>query len=144
MADPLNTNFVVAPITTALQRLARDDAQAFVAVTMADDVFVDFAELRMALADWPDRHAGTVFFSVRHNLASGQAIEEVDGEPTPRPVLFNQTELVRLAFEGIARDVGLRSATVEAYIALKQRPWNLIVADFLGNAHQDAAGWRQI
>jgi hypothetical protein len=138
MADPLKTNFIVAPITTALQRLARDDAQAFVVVTMADDEFVDFAELRMALADWPDRQLGRVVFSVRHGLASGQTIGEVDGEPFPRPVLFDQTELVRFAFKGIARDVGFRSATIEAYLAYEQRPWELIVADFLGNAHQDA------
>jgi hypothetical protein len=138
MADPLKTNFIVVPITTALQRVGRDDAQAFVMVNMADDELVDFTELRMALADWPSRQLGRVFFNVRHSLASGQAIEEVDGEPFPRPVLFNQNELVQLAFEGIARDVGFRSATVEAYLAYEQRPWELIVADFLGNVDQDA------
>jgi hypothetical protein len=138
MADPLKTNFIVVPIATPLQRVGRGDAQAFVMVSMADDELVDFTELRIALADWPDRQLGRVFFSVRHGLAPGQTIEEVDGEPFPRPVLFSQTELVQLAFEGIARDVGFRSATVDAYLAYKPRPWELIVADFLGNAHQDA------
>jgi hypothetical protein len=138
MVDPLRTKFIVAPIATDLQRVARPDALAFVLVEMADDDFIDFKQLRQALADWLGRQRGSVFFNVRHGLGAGQTWELVDGQPSPQPVLFNQTELVRLAFDSIARDAGFRHATVNAYLPCKDRAWNLVVADFVANAQRDA------
>jgi hypothetical protein len=138
MVDPLQAKFLVAPITTDLQRVARPDALVFVLVTMADDDFINFKQLRQALADWPDRQRGSVFFNVRQGLKAGQTWQLVDGEPSPQPVLFNQTELVRIAFEGIAHDVGFRHATVDAYLPCKDLAWKLVVAEFAGNTQRDA------
>ena len=139
MTDPLQTKFLIAPITTRLQRVARDDAQALVVVDMADDELVDFKELRNSLAAWPGRALGRVFFSIRHGLPSGQTSEQVGGEPFPLPVLFNQAELVRLAFEGLARDVGFPGATVDAYLPWPRRcAWEKLVADFVDHADEDA------
>src|SRR4051812_48992676 len=53
MADPRDTRFIVAPLTTALQRLTRNGVKAFVLVWMADDELVDFGELSKTLAAWP-------------------------------------------------------------------------------------------
>jgi hypothetical protein len=137
MADPLRTKFIVAPITTALQQVARKDARAFVVIALADDDFVDFDALREELAGWPGRQHASVFFSVRLGLPSGQPFEIMDGMPSPCPVFFQQTDVVRLVFEGIARDTGFRRATVEAYLPSECCDWEHIVAEFVGHADAD-------
>jgi hypothetical protein len=138
MAARRDTRFIAVPLTTALQRLARDDVTAFVLVSMADDEFVDFKELEDTLANWPDRE-GRVLFSIRTGLPDNEAVRFIDAEPVCTPVLFQQSDLVRLAFENLARMTGFAGALVETWFEPKQRSWDRIARDFLESAPTDAS-----
>jgi len=138
MVARLETRFIAVPLTTALQRLAREDVTAFVLVSMADDEFVDFKELENTLANWPDRN-GRVLFSIRTGLPNDEPVKFIDAEPVCTPVLFQQSDLVRLAFENLARTVGFGGALVETWFEPKQRSWDRIARDFLDSASTDAS-----
>lgn len=136
MAAQLETRFIAVPLTTALQRLAREDVIAFVLVSMADDEFVDFKELETTLANWPHRD-GRVLFSIRTGLPNNEPIKFINAEPVCTPVLFQQSDLVRLAFENLARTAGFTGALVETWFEPDQRSWDRIARDFLDSAAQD-------
>jgi hypothetical protein len=138
MADLLETRFVIAPITTALQKLGRPEVRAWVLATVRDDEPVQFGELRKALADWPNRDQGDVVFEIQVVMTPEQALEYVDADEFPKCVLFSQFELVQLAFEAIAREAGFRRASATVSLDNKPHDWKLIAADFKNNSEQDA------
>ena len=139
MAHSLETGFVIVPITTALQKLDRADAQAWVLVRVRDDEPVRFGELRRALANCPKCHQGRVLFEIQVVMTPEQAMEYVDVNASdfPKCVLFNQFELVQLAFEGMARDAGFCSASAEVALHNKPCDWELISAEFNDNSEGD-------
>jgi hypothetical protein len=106
---------------------------------MADDNYLAFDLLREALAAWPGRRRKKVCFYVHLALPPGQAVELVDGEPSPQPVLFRQSRLVELAFQELARESGFRAASVEVELPALSQDWNQIVAELDDSAKQDLA-----
>lgn len=139
MIDATATRFIVRPITTALQRVGREDAHAWVLVEMADDDYLAFDLLREALAAWPGRRRKKVCFYVQLALPPNQTLELVDGEPSPQPVLFRQSRIVELAFQELARESGFRAASVEVSLPHVSQDWNRIAAELEDATQQDIA-----
>jgi hypothetical protein len=139
MLDATATRFILRPITTALQRVGREDAHVWVLVEMADDDYLAFDQLREALAPWPRRRRKKVCFYVQVSMPLGQSVELVDGEPSPQPVLFRQSRMVELALEQLARESGFRAATVDVSLPSVSQDWNRIAAEFDDSAQQDRA-----
>lgn len=137
MIDATATRFIIRPVTTALQRVGREDAHAWVLVEMADDDYLAFDLLREALAAWPGRRRKKVCIYVQLALPPDQTLELIDGEPSPQPVLFRQSRLVELAFQEIARESGFRSASVDVGLPNEAQDWNQIVAELDDSAKQD-------
>ncbi len=139
MIDATAARFIIRPITTALQRVGRQDAQVWVLVEMADGDHLAFDRLRETLAAWPGRRRKKVCFYVQLALPLGQSVELVDGEPFPQPVLFRQSRLVELALQQLARESGFRAASVEVSLPSGSSDWSWIAAEFDDLAQPDIA-----
>lgn len=133
--------FIVAPLTTELQRLgaAREKADVWVLVSLRDDAPVNIKGLEQMLAGWAKGGASRAYVLV--NCLS-------DGEPETtmasgadwasiRPVLLRHGPMIQCAIRYIAREAGLTETIVRVCANMgAETDWQVTATDF--ETHADA------
>jgi hypothetical protein len=132
--------FVVAAITTELQRLGRSRAGAdvWVVLRLRDSGPLNVDSVRDALTAFPRAGAGKVYFSVTCVTEPGQELSTGTDWSDMQPVIWRHEDLIQYALRGAAREAGFGEAVVSVCGGgSDELDWDAVCADFDAHTASD-------
>lgn len=134
--------FIVAPLTTELQRLgsARERADVWVLMSLRDDAPVDLKALQHELARWAKCGAARAYVWV-NCLIDGEPETSMASEAdwaSVRPVVLRHGPMIQYAVRHVVREAGLAETIVRISANMgSESDWQVTATDFETNAAAD-------